>query len=57
MSFILLLMVWLNGQGVTVTTVEYRSKEACEAAGTAAVKEFTIGPLQGRYVCTNKFPE
>ena len=55
MKYILLLVVSLNGHGLSITNVEFNTKESCKAAGELATKRFGSGFMWGTYyVCAEK---
>lgn len=56
MKFILTVLVyWTPGSGASsMTSVEYNTPQACEAAKSAAVQTFTVGNLRTVATCTAK---
>lgn len=56
MKFILTVLVyWVPGSGgSSLTSVEYNTPQACEAAKSAAIQAFTVGNLKTVAICTAK---
>lgn len=54
MSAYVLVLIFLNGYGISMTSIDYESKSLCELAGQQYVKQMPGLVSSGKYVCLER---